>query len=151
MTIYSDDINTTDLLGVDGTKPPVVSNESDYCMPYEVCQYKGKVYIADESGFFMEKDFYEKLTKMTKKEIAKRLCIRNSLYPKEEYIRLAYAAYKNNTFFLNNTLKKAKSKSKTGKKKKQQAQQDQGLYKPAKYQKYSQIIKIDLLKMLKKA
>ncbi|MGQ4874603.1 MAG: hypothetical protein ACP6IY_11095 [Promethearchaeia archaeon] len=139
---WKNHMDTTDLLGVDGTKPPVVSNEPDYGMPYEVVQYKGKIYIADETGFFMEKDFYEKLTKMTKKEIAKRLGIRNSLYPKEEYIRIAYAAYKNNTFFLNNILKKAKSKSNPVANK-QQTQQNKGLYNQAKYQKYSQIVKID--------
>lgn len=87
---WRNNMGTTDILGVDGSKPPKVSEKPDFGKPWEVREYKGKLYYADETGYFMEKNKYIKLSNLSKKELAQELNMRNSEYSKDEYIRRVY-------------------------------------------------------------
>lgn len=87
---WRNNMDKTDLLAVDGTIVPGVSEKPDFAKPFQVVRYNGEIYYSDEMGVFMRKNDYLKLGKMTKKELAAELGVRNSQNSKSELIRKVY-------------------------------------------------------------
>lgn len=67
---WKENMATTDRLGIDGNEPPEVDEKPDFGMPYEVVQFEGRAYYADETGkFYSKRKMAEKsLEKETKKD-----------------------------------------------------------------------------------
>lgn len=49
---WADTMNRSDVLGIDGKKPPKVDKLSSFAYPNQIVKYKGKIYIGDNSNRF---------------------------------------------------------------------------------------------------